>query len=246
MISRWVAVAAFCALVGLGYAVLARPAKPEVVLGAYVTSLHGRDGGQRRNAETCLKKLNGTVIEAGETFSFNQIVGTWSRDAGYAKAPVSYGGQLIPFWGGGVCQTSSTVYNAALLAGLPIVQRHKHHFAPGYVAAGRDAAVAYPNIDLQFQNDTGAPIEVRGRVQGDTLLVELIGPRPLDRPVRIAQRTMQERQPMTLRTGSGSTVKQRNPGKAGSQVATYRLWPDREELLSVDSYPVMHRILEAR
>ncbi len=246
MISRWLGVVAFGTLVGLGYAVLARLAKPEAVLGAYVTSLNGRDGGQRRNAETCLKKLDGTVIQPGETFSFNQVVGTWSRDAGYAKAPVSYGGQLIPFWGGGVCQTSSTVYNAALLAGLPIVERHRHHFAPGYIAAGRDAAVAYPNIDLRFLNDTGQPIEIRGKVRGDTLLVEIVGPKPLGRLVRIAQRTMQEREPMTLRAGSGPTVRQRNPGKAGSQVATYRIWPDREELLSVDSYPVMHRILESR
>src|SRR5207302_1442552 len=80
-----------------------------------------RTKAQKRNAILALKKLDGAVIAPGETFSFNTRVGTWSRDQGYRRAPVSYNGTLIASWGGGVCQTSTTLYNAALLAGMKII-----------------------------------------------------------------------------------------------------------------------------
>src|SRR2546423_11256825 len=85
--------------------------KPEeVVISRYATSLDGRTRSQRHNADLALSRLNGVVIQPGQIFSFNSVVGTFSRDQGYRKAPVSYNGQLVSSWGGGVCHTSQTVY----------------------------------------------------------------------------------------------------------------------------------------
>jgi vancomycin resistance protein YoaR len=88
---------------------------------------------QRHNARKAALSLDNQTIAPGATFSFNKVVKSWSWDQGYVKAPVSYDGELIPAYGGGVCQASTTLYNAVLLAGLPIVERHSHVFTPHYV-----------------------------------------------------------------------------------------------------------------
>lgn len=224
-------------------AVLGRTPRPRVVV-TYVTRFDGRDFEQRHNATIAVRKLSGATIAPGAEFSFNQRVRTWSRDQGYKKAPVSYGGHLIPFWGGGVCQTSSTLYNVALLGGLEILERHRHQFAPGYLSPGRDAAVAFPNIDLRFRNRYDFPVTIRGRVEGSRLVVELLAPRALPERPRIVQEGLTVRPPMLLTTGYGPTARLRNPGKAGAQVVTVRVWRARRETMSVDSYPVMHRVVE--
>src|SRR5690349_13198224 len=119
---------------------------PQVEIAGYATSLQGRTHGQRHNAELAAAALDGKTIAPGAVFSFNQTVKSWSLDEGYVKAPVSFDGELVRAYGGGVCQTSTTLYNAALLAGLPILERHPHVFRPQYITPGRDAAVAQPGI----------------------------------------------------------------------------------------------------
>ncbi|MCW5942152.1 MAG: VanW family protein [Fimbriimonadaceae bacterium] len=229
---------------GVGLAAVLRQAPRSRVVAAYITRFDGRDVEQRHNARIALQKLSGATIPPGATFSFNERVRTWSRDQGYKKAPVSYGGHLIPFWGGGVCQTSTTLYNVALLGGLEVVERHRHQFAPGYVPPGRDAAVAYPNIDLRFCNRYDFPVTITGRVEGSKLIVELTAPRDLPERPRIVQEGLALRPPMMLTAGFGDSARLRNPGKPGAQVVTYRVWRARREFLSADSYPVMHRIVE--
>ncbi len=133
-------------------------------LSAYATGLGGRTPNQQYNARRAALQVDGSVVEPGQTFSFNNAVGQWSSRQGYLLAPVSYNGTLVDDFGGGVCQTSTTVYNAALLAGMQIVERHSHTFAPGYVSAGRDAAVAYENVDLRFRNPYSFPVVLHARV----------------------------------------------------------------------------------
>lgn len=224
---------------------LAATPPPSRLMAAYFTSLEGRTGSQRHNAHLALEQLRGAVVAPGETFSFNQTVGSLSRDQGFRRAPVSYNGTLIDDWGGGVCQTSTTLYNAALLAGLELVERHPHRFAPSYVPAGRDAAVAFSSVDLRFRNPYPFPVRFSGRIDGDRLVLEVWGKRvPAERP-QIVQEVHGLQTPGTL-VLEGPAPRVRNTGKAGSEVATYRVIGDRRELLSLDSYPVMDRVVERR
>jgi vancomycin resistance protein YoaR len=191
--------------------------------------------------------LNGAIIRPGEIFSFNKKVGSWSRDVGYRKAPVSYNGQLIPSWGGGVCQTSTTLYNAALMAGLDVVERHPHRFATGYCPPGRDAAVAFSGIDLRLRNPYSFSVKIEAVVKHDALQVSLFGSRDLDTRPRILTEIRDETHPVTFAANYGlANGHVRNTGKTGYEVATYRLMGDRKELISVDDYPVVHRIVEYR
>jgi len=125
------------------------------------------------NLQLAAEAIDGVILNPGELFSFNDVVGPWSYDKGYKKAPVSYTGLMVPAWGGGVCQVSSTLYNAALLAGLEIVERGPHYWGPNYIAPGRDAAVAYGELDLKFRNNLPKSLRIRARVRGEKLLVEI-------------------------------------------------------------------------
>jgi vancomycin resistance protein VanW len=227
-------------------AVFASP-QDEVLMASYGTSLKGRMRSQRHNAELGLDRLDGYVIQPGATFSFNKVVGTCSRDQGYRKAPVSYNGQLVENWGGGVCQTSTTLYNAALLAGMQIVERNRHRFAPSYVPAGRDAAVAYDTIDLQFRNPYPFAVWIKGEVVGERLVLGIHGEHVLSARPEVVQDVRQVSAPRLFEIGARpGRARLRNSGKTGYEVATYRVTGNRRELLSVDSYPAMHKVVEYR
>lgn len=244
-------VAPVVAVLGLGGLFLAGmiSTPPEnVTMSAYATPLDGRLTTQRQNAELALDKLDGVVIQPNALFSFNDTVGTWSRSDGYRKAPVSFNGQLIWTWGGGVCQTSTTLYNAMLLSGMELVERNRHRFAPGYVAAGRDAAVAYSNIDLKFRNPYPWPVTIRAEVRDGKLLCSIVGKGKPSADISIVTDVTEVRPPDTLidnRGGSGGRVM--NPGKTGFSVVTHRIWRtsagERRELLSRDTYPAMNRVI---
>lgn len=243
--SGWVTFGIVGFAAGLGAVLAAQPAG-EVVVAQYATTLVGRTPNQRHNARLALSKLNGAEIAPGAEFSFNQRVGTWSRDTGYRRAPVSYNGTLIDAWGGGVCQTSTTLYNAALLAGLEVNERHPHHFAPSYCPPGRDAAVAFSGIDLRVRNIHGSKLRIRGRIEGERLVVSLVADRALtgaDVQSRVEQTDL-PREFILDRGGDQRRI--RNQGKAGWNVMTFRVWADRRELVSHDFYPAMHRIVEYR
>jgi vancomycin resistance protein YoaR len=223
----------------------------EVTLSRYVSSLKDRTPNQIHNVALAARTLNGRWIKPGQTLSFNGTVGSWSSDSGYRLAPVSYDGELVPSWGGGVCQASTTLYNAALLAGLDIPERHRHHWMPHYVAPGRDAAVAYSNIDLKVRNPYPWPIRVEGGVKGTLVEFRIVGNKfPEDR-FDIRQRVEGVTQPSIVHQAwrEGMPVRRvRNPGKAGCRVVTYRirLHAGQEvarEFLSDDSYPAMNRLL---
>ena len=215
-------------------------------LGAYATSLDGRARNQRHNAILALKRLDGAVIAPGAVFSFNGRVGSFNRDEGYRRAPVSYNGQLIDSWGGGVCEASTTTYNAALLAGLKIVERHPHQFAPSYVPPGHDAAVAFGDIDLQLQNPYNFPVTVESKVSGTHLQVLF---KAFGNPshVQIEDRILSRDAPGEIRLGRPTeSARLRNSGKAGCEVEVYRTVDGRREQVSHNSYPSMDRVIQYR
>ena len=231
--------------VGLLSTVIAKP--NEVVIARYATSLDGRNRSQRHNADLALSRLDGTVIKPGEMFSFNGRVGTFSRDQGYRKAPVSYNGQLVDSWGGGVCQTSTTLYNAALLSGMTIVERNRHRFCPSYVAPGRDAAVAFNTIDLKFRNPYDFPVRILAMDRLDRVEIAILGPHPLKDQPQVVSQVAQVHEPTSFLVGEHDTYgRLRNSGKPGYEVNVFRFVGNRQELISSDNYPAMNRIVEMR
>lgn len=249
---------AFAALAGLAammFAALAAPPATEVELAGYATGLEGRTGSQRINARKAADALNGKVIGPGAEFSFNKVVKSWSFDQGFLKAPVSYDGELVRAYGGGVCQASTTLYNAALLAGLPIVERHSHVFAPHYVPPGRDAAVAQQTVDLRFRNPYPWPVRIRSSADHDRLDIRLIGAERPRQTVDIESDVLNSVEPQRLTRvvyRPGGTVGRaylRNPGAMGCRVVTYRIVFDgttevRRERLSDDTYEAMNRVVQ--
>jgi vancomycin resistance protein YoaR len=228
-----------------------RPPHQEAVMGSYVTSLQGRTRGQRNNARLAAERLEGAVIRSGETFSFNRRVGPWTPDRGYVTALVSYDGELVTDWGGGVCQTSTTLYNAALLAGLQVVERHRHTFAPKYVPPGRDAAVAQREIDLKLKNLYPWPVRIHTRATDGSIGFEILGaePGPMAEVESVSQRTVPAveviRPSRRLAAGQRRVI---NRGHSGVRVSVFRrplLGKKQEgrELISQDSYPPMDRVV---
>lgn len=224
---------------------LAQDKGPQAIA-SYHTSLDGRNTNQRHNADLAARRLDRAIVPAHAVFSFNGRVGSFSRDAGYRRAPVSYNGQLIDAWGGGVCQCSTTLYNAALLGGMKIVERNRHHFAPSYVPVGLDAAVAYSDIDLKFENPYDFPVEIRAKTDGRQLDVTILGRgNPEAKPV-VMQELKNKVDATVYRIGNGgSSSRLRNSGKAGYDVTIYRLVGGRREWISSDHYPPMARVLES-
>lgn len=252
------------ALVTLGVALLAAlgfaPARPrDVQLAAYATPLEGRTRNQKRNARLAAACLDGKTVRPGEVFSFNHAVQSWTQDAGFVKAPVSFDGELVRAYGGGVCQTSTTLYNAALLAGLPVLERHPHNFRPRYAVPGRDAAVAFPGIDLRFRNPYPWPLHLKAEASGGLLRISLWGREKLGRNPRIETVILDTMQPQRLtrmartvrdeagRPQSGGRAFGRSAGTVGYRTATYRLTPTakgwKREKLSADTYPAMNRVV---
>ena len=225
-----------------GAALLAVPG--DVTIAAYSTSLVERSVSQRHNAKLALSHLVGARIGPGEEFSFNKKVGTFSKDMGYRKAPVSYNGQLIDDWGGGVCQTSTTLYNAALLSGMEILERNRHRFQPSYVPPGRDAAVAFSNIDLRFRNPHPYPVRIEGEITGGRIVVRFVGPQA-ERMPEVYSVVNELREPVTYRVGDEEGRRRvRNTGKEGFDVSVYRVTGNRKEEISHDEYPAMNRVVE--
>ncbi|MCX7843315.1 MAG: VanW family protein [Clostridia bacterium] len=122
------------------------------------------DSNRGVNIRIAVSRINGTVIASGEVFSFNEIVGPRTEAEGYKVAHTYVGGKIVDGIGGGICQVSSTLYNAVLFSDLVIKERTNHMFTVGYVPLGRDAAVSYNDVDFKFVNNTNWPIKIEGWV----------------------------------------------------------------------------------
>jgi vancomycin resistance protein YoaR len=119
--------------------------------------------------------VDGKLIAPGDTFSFNATTGERSADKGFLEAPVIINGELQTGLGGGVCQVSTTVFNAAFEAGLKITDRTNHALYISHYPQGRDATVNYPDLDLKFVDDTPHWLLLRTFVGSSQLTVNLYG-----------------------------------------------------------------------
>ena len=130
------------------------------ILGSFTTYFDGSNTSRAHNIHLASQKIHQTFIPAGGIFSFNQVVGERTAEAGYDDAPVFMGGRLVPGIGGGICQVSSTLFNTALVSGMDIVERDTHFAPVSYIPVGLDATVAWGYIDFQFKNPYSHPIYV--------------------------------------------------------------------------------------
>jgi vancomycin resistance protein YoaR len=145
-------------------------------------TFYGGEPNRIHNVQLVSRLVDNHVIPPGATFSFNQTTGARTADKGFKEAPVIINGELQTGLGGGVCQVSTTVFNAAYEAGLPIVSRTNHALYIDHYPQGRDATVNYPDIDLKFVNDTGNWLLLRTWVGSSSLTVALYGT-PVNRRV---------------------------------------------------------------
>ena len=134
-----------------------------------------KDNNRNTNITLSSDALNGRVVMPGETLSFNECTGQRTKAKGYKEAGAISGGQLIDDTGGGVCQTSSTLFNAVVRANLEIVDRSQHSWPSTYVPKGEDAAVDWPRLDFVFRNNTDFPVFILAWYEDQKVTVEVYG-----------------------------------------------------------------------
>ncbi len=136
------------------------------LLAEFSTKYAASNVNRTTNLRLATNKITGTVLLPGETFSYNKVVGKRTIAAGFKDAAIFQNGKVVDGLGGGICQISSTLYNAVLLSNLEIVDRSNHGFVTSYLGAGRDATVVYGSIDFKFKNNRQYPIKITGTVSG--------------------------------------------------------------------------------
>lgn len=127
------------------------------------------------NLKLAMQKLNGVVVNSGEVFSYNKTLGRRTVAAGYKQAGGYAGGRVVQTLAGGICQISSTLYDAVVYANMDIVERHNHMFLAGYVGAGKDATVVYGSLDFKFKNTRSYPIMIKTSIGGGVAKVSIYG-----------------------------------------------------------------------
>ena len=159
------------------------PAKPSTadiskindVLGDYTTYFNPQDGQRTNNVRLAAMALNNRLIPPGEVFSFNDVVGERTATTGYSPAIVFVNQSMIKDIGGGICQDSSTLYQAVNQANLALVEKHTHSLPVSYVGRGQDATVSYGILDFRFRNDTQGYILISARTGANWLRIRLFG-----------------------------------------------------------------------
>lgn len=148
----------------------------EISLIASFSTVSTNNANGNKNMKTALAACNDSVILPGKIWSFNGCTGNSNLTSkGYVGATVIVGGKLETGIGGGICQASTTIYNALLYAGLEITERHNHYWTATYAKAGFDATIDYPRLDLKFRNNTDFPIYIKCSMSGKTLNVNIYG-----------------------------------------------------------------------
>lgn len=144
-------------------------------LATFRTNYDGGDKDRTTNLQLACNKINGKVVMPNETFSYNKTLGARTAAAGYKNAKVYEAGQVVDGIGGGICQISTTLYNAVLRANLEIVERRNHQFVTSYVEAGMDATVVYGMTDFKFKNTRKYPVKIIASAKNGVATVSLYG-----------------------------------------------------------------------
>ena len=223
-------------------------------LATYTTKYNEGEVARSTNVKLAAKKVNGTVLNCGDIFSFNQVVGKRSYENGFRDAKIFLADKVVDGTGGGICQVSSTIYPAVLLSDLKIVERRNHNFVVSYAKSGIDATVSYGSIDFKFQNNLQNPIRIKATAVNGNMTVEIWGTKENNNTIDLTTETL------------GSTARGvkyvYNPdipageqkvtqgGYDGLRVRSYRVVKDesgaviRTDDLGVSNYVSLVRIIE--
>lgn len=144
-------------------------------LSKYTTIYDAGNTNRASNIALAAKTINGTILLPGETFSYNGTLGNTTKEKGYKEGGAYVGGKVVQAYGGGICQVSTTLYNAALYANLEIVERYNHSYSVSYVPAGRDATVSYGGKDFKFKNTRKYPIKIVANAKNGVVSISIAG-----------------------------------------------------------------------
>ena len=147
------------------------------LLSSFTTRYDASNYPRTTNLKLAMNKLNGVVVAAGEVFSYNKTLGKRTVEDGYKEAGGYAGGRVVQTLAGGICQISSTLYDAVVYANLDIVERHNHMFLAGYVGAGKDATVVYGSLDFKFKNTRKYPIMIKTSIGNGVAKIDIYGGR---------------------------------------------------------------------
>ncbi len=170
----------------------------DTLLGMFSTQFDPNKVNRAYNVSVAAAALDGLIASPQEIISFNEVVGPRSTEAGYKNAPIIVNNELVDGLGGGVCQVSTTLYNAVLLANLEVVERTNHSIPIPYVPIGRDATVVFDNVDLKFRNNTDHWLYIQSYVTGGRLTIKIFGNGKFKRDVVIRSWVEETYQPETI------------------------------------------------
>ena len=206
------------------------------VLGTASTAVSGSSV-RRGNVKLSGRLINGTVLNDGDEFDYNLVVGERTTARGFGAAPSYVNGETVNTVGGGICQTSSTLYLAAMRSNLEIVERYNHRYWPGYIARGMDATVSWGGPEFRFKNNTGYPVRIEAEYRDSQLTVTLRGTKTDDTYVEMEydelSTTPYETEYRETAELPWGVRQQQQSGYTGREVVTYRcLYSGDGELLS--------------
>ncbi len=180
--------------------------------------------------------LNGCLVKQEEIFSLNKRLGPRLADTGYLLAPVFIGDHLDLDIGGGICQVATTLYNAVILADLPVLERAPHPLPVSYVALGRDATIAGDYLDLKFANNNDTPVYITSKAENGTLTIAIYGQKKEnDRNVRITSEKSVIDPEVVINEDDSlpeGEIKEINSGKPGYEVNVYKEVLKNNEVIS--------------
>ncbi|MEI4770973.1 VanW family protein [Psychrobacillus sp. FJAT-51614] len=149
------------------------PNLEDVIIASYTTYFDPSDVNRNKNIEISARAINNVIVGSGDYFSFNEMTGPRVEANGYQPAPEIINKKIVMGIGGGVCQTSSTLFNVVDQLPVTYVERHHHSLDVGYVPKGRDATVSYGTLDFRFQNTSGVPFIIKAITGNDFLTIEI-------------------------------------------------------------------------
>jgi len=230
-----------------------RDVDPRYRLARFSTYFDAAERERVANIQLASAMIDGTIVAPGGDFSFNDTVGPRSLCFGFLPAPEIVKNRVVSGIGGGVCQVSSTLYNAVLLAGLTVTERRNHSRPLGYVPLGRDATVYYDLTDFCFHNEYSFPVVISSEIADNRLSVAIFGREKLEADIDIETTDVEIIYPRSrleeaphLPQGFRKVLRK---GRQGYRVKVWRTWQvgenQRVELLSHDLYPAQERIILA-
>jgi vancomycin resistance protein YoaR len=215
-------------------------------ISGFTTSFNTGDVNRSSNIKVAADTINGTILWPGEVFSMNKALGNRTEEKGYKTAHVIVNGILVDGLAGGICQATTTVYNAALLANLAIVERYPHALKVAYIPASMDATISGNDLDLKFKNTTSAPIYIEAFTKSGTITVNFYGTN--DHPEQTVKIVSEVLYKISASTeyiydpslGSGVEIWKTKPSSGMKSKAYRQVYENgvliKSELLSTDTY----------